>query len=80
MGRAYSPPDNAGISTIFQVRVLTGEFTRGQHEMRAPPPKDPNIPEILFDSVCDNLTNPSMFIVLADTNAYPEYIVKFRRN
>ena len=74
----YSPPDPQGHKYMYYARVLTGEFTRGSSGLIVPPPKnpqkDPNIP---FDSVVDNVANPSVFVIFNDTQAYPEYLIQF---
>ena len=31
-----------------------------------------------YDSVVDNVNNPSMYVVFNDASAYPEYIIKFQ--
>ena len=30
-----------------------------------------------YDSLVDNISNPSIFVVFPDAAAYPEYIIKF---
>ena len=45
--------------------------------MIVPPPKDPSRPEILYESVVDNLANPSIFVVFSDAQCYPEYLITF---
>ncbi|ELU11571.1 hypothetical protein CAPTEDRAFT_140364, partial [Capitella teleta] len=78
MSPTYSPSGPNGLRYIFQARVVTGLTTRGNSGLRDPPAKHPNRPDILFDSVCDNPANPSMFVVFSDPAAYPEYIVMFQ--
>ncbi|XP_033756233.1 protein mono-ADP-ribosyltransferase PARP15-like [Pecten maximus] len=72
----YSVQDANGYNRMYQCRVLTGEFTRGQGGMRVPPQKGSQ-GHILYDSVVDNATAPSIFVIFHDTQAYPEYIVTF---
>ncbi|ELT95659.1 hypothetical protein CAPTEDRAFT_222668 [Capitella teleta] len=78
MQHSYSPPSPYGLRYIFQARVVTGQSTKGHSRLRDPPPKNPARPDILFDSVCDQPFQPSMFVVFSDPVAYPEYIVVFR--
>ena len=75
----YSLPDTNENKYIYLVRVLTGQYTAGHHSLIVAPPKDPtkNL-NVLFDSVVDNVTNPSMYIVFQDAQAYPEYLIKFQ--
>ena len=71
----YSPPDANGEKYIYLARVLVGEFAMGNSSMIVPPPKDPNNPTILFDSVVDSTSNPYMYVVFFDSQTYPEYLI-----
>ena len=73
----YAPADDQGMKHIYLVRVLTGEFTRGSSDMLVAPPKDPNDPTVPFDSVVDNTSSPSIFVVFYDADAYPEYLITY---
>ena len=42
------------------------------------PAKDPNDENVLFDSVVDNIANPSIFVVFYDADAYPEYLITYK--
>ena len=74
---AYSPRDSNGYKYIYFARVLAGEFAAGNSSMIVPPPKDPQDQTILFDSVVDNTSNPRIFVVFFDAQAYPEYLIIF---
>ena len=63
---------------MYVVRVLTGEYTTGSNAMIVAPPKDPSNSAVLFDSVVDNMSNPSIYVVFYDTDAYPEYLITYR--
>ncbi|ELT89969.1 hypothetical protein CAPTEDRAFT_134960, partial [Capitella teleta] len=78
MSSSYSPPGPSRLRYIFQARVVTGLSTQGYSGLRDPPAKHPSRSHILFDSVCDNPDNPSIFVVFSDSAAYPEYIVVFQ--
>uniref|UniRef100_A0A3B3V0L6 Poly [ADP-ribose] polymerase n=1 Tax=Poecilia latipinna TaxID=48699 RepID=A0A3B3V0L6_9TELE len=71
----YSRPNAKGEKFMYLCRVLTGDYTLGQQTMIAPPPKG-NL--AIYDSVVDNTTTPSMFVVFHDTQAYPEYLITFK--
>uniref|UniRef100_A0A4W5P1N3 Poly [ADP-ribose] polymerase n=1 Tax=Hucho hucho TaxID=62062 RepID=A0A4W5P1N3_9TELE len=73
----YSRPDPQGQKYIYLCRVLTGDFTTGRQGMIVPPAKNTTSAQ-LYDSVTDNLSGPSMFIVFNDIQAYPEYLITFR--
>lgn len=63
---------------MYLVRVLTGEYTIGDGSMYVPPPKDPNDPTVLFDSVVDNMATPLIFVVFFDADVYPEYLITYK--
>ncbi|KAJ8350478.1 hypothetical protein SKAU_G00256080 [Synaphobranchus kaupii] len=73
----YSVPDAQGQKYMYLCRVLTGDFTTGRGGMIVPPPKS-NSSHLLYNSVTDNPTNPSMFVIFNDIQAYPEYLITFR--
>ncbi|KAG2465163.1 PAR10 polymerase, partial [Polypterus senegalus] len=71
----YSPPNKDGHKFVFVVRVLTGDFTRGTHEMKAAPLKENSEIPIRYHSVADSTRSPSIFVIFNDTQAYPEYLI-----
>eukprot|EP00731_Ephydatia_muelleri_P032731 Em0024g275a len=77
-GATYSKPDSEGHKHIYVCLVLTGSYTAGKQGMKVPPPKDPENEAVLFDSVVDKTTDPSMFIVFHDSQAYPKYLITFK--
>ena len=62
---------------MYLARVLVGRYCRGDPKLVVPPPRNPSRPEILFDSVVDNTSNPGAFVVFSDSQCYPEYLIKF---
>ncbi|XP_036098481.1 protein mono-ADP-ribosyltransferase PARP14 [Molossus molossus] len=73
----YSKPDINGIKHMYYVRVLTGLYECGNQSLIVPPPKNPQHPIDLYDTVTDNVRNPSLFVVFYDYQAYPEYLITF---
>ena len=69
--------DSKGEKCMYLVRVLTGEFTKGSGGMLVPPAKDPNDPTVLYDSVVNNPSNPTVFVVFKDPDTYPEYLITY---
>jgi len=63
---------------MYVVRVLTGQYTAGSSSMIVAPSKDPNDPAVLFESVVDDTSNPSIFVVFYDADAYPEYLIVYK--
>ncbi|XP_060895176.1 protein mono-ADP-ribosyltransferase PARP14-like [Labrus mixtus] len=74
--QGYATPDTQGHKRMYLAQVLVGDFTQGVNGMLTPPPKSGNTSD-LYDSVTDNKSSPSMFIVFNDTHAYPEYLITF---
>ena len=62
---------------MFLARVLVGSYTNGDSSLTRPPPKDPRNPNILFDSCCDNMSNPSLFVVFENGQSYPEFLITY---
>ncbi|KAK7938883.1 hypothetical protein WMY93_002209 [Mugilogobius chulae] len=72
----YSRPNANGEKLMYLCSVLTGDFTVGNSAMIEPPLKQSGSIE-KYDSVVDNTTRPSMFIIFHDSQAYPEYLITF---
>ena len=76
----YSRPES-NIRRMFLVRVLVGSFVKGKPEYKRPPPKDPNEPlGDLHDACVDNELNPSIYVVFDKSQAYPEYLIEYKRS
>nr|XP_045004395.1 protein mono-ADP-ribosyltransferase PARP14 [Jaculus jaculus] len=75
----YSKPDVNGKKYMYCVRVLTGDYTVGNQSLIMPPSRNPKNPTDLYDTVTDNVQRPNLFVVFYDYQAYPEYLITFRR-
>ncbi|KAL6080764.1 hypothetical protein STEG23_013954 [Scotinomys teguina] len=75
----YSRPDANRKKYMYYVRVLTGNYTNGHSTLIVPPSRNPQNPTDLYDTVTDNVNNPSLFVVFYDNHAYPEYLITFRQ-
>ncbi|XP_068263977.1 protein mono-ADP-ribosyltransferase PARP14-like isoform X2 [Nyctibius grandis] len=75
----YSRPDTNGRRYMYLARVLTGQYCAGSVGLITPPPKNPADPTDLYDSVVDNVAKPTMFVIFNDIQAYPEYLITFRK-
>lgn len=71
----YSPPNADGYKFIFVSKVLTGDYTKGCHSMKTAPLKETGDIPLRYDSVTDNITKPSLFVIFNDTQAFPEYLI-----
>lgn len=72
----YSPPNADGHKFVFVSRVLTGNYTKGCHSMKAAPLKQGSDLPFRYDSVTDNVSDPGIFVIFNDTQAFPEYLVR----
>jgi len=69
-------PSNESIQSMFIARVLVGNYTRGQANMRTPPAL--NGSNKVYDSLVDNPYNPQIFVSCHNDNqAYPELLLEF---
>ncbi|XP_040214266.1 protein mono-ADP-ribosyltransferase PARP14-like [Rana temporaria] len=74
----YAKPDVNGQKHMYLARVLSGLYCVGRHGMITPPAKNAANPTDLYDSVTDDVQNPSMFVIFNDIQAYPEYHIVFQ--
>ena len=58
--------------------VAVGDWCSGSYNQLTPSPKSHNHLELL-DSTVDNIHNPSIFVVYHDAQAFPEYLVEFKK-
>lgn len=75
--QGYAQPDANGQKRMYVARVLVGDFTQGKGGLITPPSKNSRKAADLYDSVADNKTNPAIFVVFNDIQAYPEYLITF---
>ncbi|NXO36010.1 PAR14 polymerase, partial [Locustella ochotensis] len=75
----YSKPDANGKKYMYLARVLVGEYSLGKKGSITPAQKNATNSVDLFDSSTDNMTQPSMFIIFSDIQAYPEYLITFTK-
>ncbi|NXG04385.1 PAR14 polymerase, partial [Sakesphorus luctuosus] len=74
---AYSVPDGNGKKHMYLARVLTGQFCAGKPGLINAPPKSTTDPTDLYDSVVNNVSNPTVFVIFNDIQAYPQYLITF---
>ncbi|NXN79438.1 PAR15 polymerase, partial [Bombycilla garrulus] len=73
----YSKPDANGKKYMYLARVLVGEYSLGRKGSITPAQKNVSNSVDLFDSSTDNISQPSMFIIFNDVQAYPEHLITF---
>ena len=75
---SYASTSGVGAHRVmYLARALVGKYCKGKQNMRKPPPITPEQPGILFDSMVDNMLDPSIFVVYYDIQSYPEYLITF---
>ena len=65
---SYSAPDSSRMQFMYLARVLVGSSKRIDGSISPNPP---------FESYCDRLSDPTMFVICNDMNCYPEYLITF---
>ena len=76
----YSKPNAAGEQRIFMCRVVAGEYCSGRVNGVAPEER-PGLQHLLYDSTVDRLDGPpGIYVTYHDDQAYPEYLVTFRKS
>jgi len=73
----YSPPDSSNNKYMFLVRVLTGQYAQG-HSQDKQPRQRTSIKD-RYDCNVNSVTNPSIFVIFHDAQAYPEYLITFAK-
>ena len=76
--KQYAVPDDEGLQYMYIAKVLVGKYTKGKEGLIIPPPIDASNPNICFNSVVDNVTNPLLYVVFFDYQHYPEYLITFK--
>uniref|UniRef100_A0A8B9GIK0 Poly [ADP-ribose] polymerase n=1 Tax=Amazona collaria TaxID=241587 RepID=A0A8B9GIK0_9PSIT len=74
----YSRPDVNGRKYMYLARVLTGQYCVGSKGLIKPPAKNTADSSDVYDSVADDVKDPTMFVIFSDIQAYPEYLITFR--
>ena len=77
--KKYSAPDKDGNQHLFVCNVVVGKYTQGQRDMNVAPPLQPGSKDV-FDSLVDNVANPTIFVAMTDAQVYPEYLITFKVN
>ena len=63
---------------MFSVQVATGDVCRGNSSMLVLPPKPGAGSHVTYDSASDIPSNPVMFVIFHDSQAYPTYHILFK--
>ena len=73
----YARPNNWGVCQMFLCRVAVGEYCLGKRDALTP---DVRKGHQLYDTtIGPNMSDPYIFVTYHDAQAYPEYLVKYKR-
>ena len=61
---------------MFLCRVVVGEYCLGKRDALTP---DVRQGHQLYDSTVNNMSDPGMYVTFHDSQAYPEYLIKFKQ-
>ena len=61
---------------MYVARVAVGEYTKGNSSMLVPPTKGGGSSDS-YDSVVNNMSDPTIFVMFYDNQYYPEYLITF---
>eukprot|EP01084_Bolivina_argentea_P316247 548130_1 len=66
-----------GIRKMFVCKVICGESAKGnkKYELSSWPKKQSD--GLIYDSLVDNLSNPTIFVIHKDSRVYPMFIIHF---
>lgn len=74
---SHSYTSACDVRSMFVVRLLVGEYTKGSPAYIRPPSKDGG--EInLYDSCVDDVELPSIYVVFDKNQIYPEYLLQYQ--
>ncbi|KAL3941345.1 MAG: hypothetical protein SGBAC_004290 [Bacillariaceae sp.] len=78
----YAVKDSKGYQYIMACRVVVGEYCPGVSNALTPDIRDQKT-HTLYDSTVgllygDSMSNPSIYVTYHDSQAYPEYLIKFK--
>ena len=72
----FSDPDSNGHQRIFLADVIIGQYTQGDPKYRVPPRISGTTD--CHDSVVDDPSSPTMYVVFKDASVYPLYILTYK--
>ena len=61
---------------MYVARVAVGQYTKGTSSMLVPPQKGGSSNDS-YDSVVNDVNNPTIFVMFYDNQYYPEYLITF---
>ena len=74
----WAMPDSLGVCRMFLCRALVGEYHTGYEGCLLPDAKA-GLGFYVHESVVNSAARPTKFVLFQDDQAYPEYVVMFKR-
>eukprot|EP00037_Helgoeca_nana_P006603 m.60706 g.60706 ORF g.60706 m.60706 type:complete len:1108 (-) comp17479_c0_seq3:48-3371(-) len=74
----YAQAEEDGLCRMFSCRVVHGVYCEGTDNALVPDILDPETNR-LYDSTTNDVHNPIMWVTYHDAQAYPEYLLHFRK-
>ncbi|XP_043914009.1 uncharacterized protein LOC122790525 [Protopterus annectens] len=75
----YATSRHDGNSFMYQAVILAGRYKIGHANMMTRPSRSHSDNTDLYDCLVDNDRLPSVYAIFHDDQAYPEYLITFRR-
>ena len=74
----YASRNGRGVYKMFQCKVITGESSIGYryYELKDWPKKSNGL---IYDSLVNNISNPSIFVIHENIRAYPMFVIHFMK-
>ena len=77
MSVGYAPVfQTTGTRYMYYTRVAVGQYSLGNQSMLVPPQKGGSSSDS-YDSVVNDVRNPTIFVLFYDNQYYPEYLITF---
>ena len=75
----YACPNANNEQFMFLTHIIAGKYCKGSANINTP--QIPNSNGKLYDSMVDNVQNPSIYVLGAgsDERTYPEFLIKFKK-
>ena len=72
----YSVPDSNREKHILVCNLLVSQYTKGNKSMKVAPTIEGR--QVCYDTLVDDVNNPTIFVAMKDSQAYPTYWITFK--
>lgn len=74
---SYAAQLSGGRRQMIMAEVAVGRFTKGKQGMKDCPPIRASEPHVKFDSLVDDVQNPTIHVIQHGAQAYPAYVITY---